>query len=288
MKTTFKKQLVDKTWINKNIISPGWQRDIYPARVNSFVAKIRAEQFFQSILTVSERENGNLILLDGQHKIEAIKKTDTSFKMDLCIYSGLTKEEEVKIYKMLNDVKQQRIIDDIKIYIGNHDWLDAILDEKNFPINITKSGGINSIRIDKLLNVLKNGLSFNSFQRQNLSRRNLPGFMDDLDAERYEFIKDFCIFYKKCFDEPFKDNWLYDTNIMTLLMKIWIVNKDNYPEEILIKRFSAIKYNGSIRMETKGVDSTTIKALTYKIYGTLNKGLSANQFIEFWNIEDVK
>lgn len=281
MKRTYKKQTISKKWIEDNIVKPGWQRDIYKSRVNRFVTHIRNGTFLQSLITVSEKEDKSLVLLDGQHKLEAIKNTNSEFNIDICIYENLSEEQEIEIYKMLNDVKTQRIIDDIKLYMGKHDWLDALFDKNNFPITITLSGGINSIRIDKFLNIIKNSIMIN-FMRSNLSRKSLPGFLEDLDSERYRLMKDFCIFYKKCFEEPFKDNWLYDKNIMILLMKIWIRNREEFSEEEMIKCFKPIRNNGSIKMDTKGVDTTTMKSLAFKIYGTLNKGRSVNKFKEFW------
>jgi len=157
MKRTYKAINVDKDWVNSQTKKPGWQRDLYRSNVNKFINHIKNGTFKQSLITVSDRDS-KLVILDGQHKLEAIKETETSFKMDLCIYENLTEKEEIDTYVMLNDVKQQRLIDDIKLYVGRHDWLDAFLDKNNFPINVNLGISSNSIRIDKFLNILHNGL----------------------------------------------------------------------------------------------------------------------------------
>ena len=107
--------------INSQTKKPGWQRDLYRSNVNKFINHIKNGTFNQSLITVSNR-NKKFVILDGQHKLEAIKETATSFKMDLCIYEDLTEEEEVDIYIMLNDVKRkfhrEPDISTVEIFVG--------------------------------------------------------------------------------------------------------------------------------------------------------------------------
>lgn len=283
MKKSHKTIKVNKEWI-ENLKKPGWQRNIYPSRVNKFVKDIRDGTFERTTLIISKRDDGDLVLLDGGHKCEAIIKTDTKFLMDVFIYEGLTEEQEKRQYQVHNDIKHPRIIDDIHFYLGDHDWLDAFLDTNNFPIEVTERGGIDSIRIDRFLNILKNGMMQGSY-RQNLSRKNLPIFLETLDSEVYATMKEFCSLYKKCFGDPYRENWLYRNTIMYNLMKVWMANKDEFTEEDIIKRFKPIENNGSIKMDSMGVDIVTLQSLIHKIYALINKGRPVNKFKEFW-IED--
>ncbi len=283
MKHIFKKQKINSQWIEENIIKPGWQKNLYPSNVNKFVNHIRNGTLIQSLITLSKRKDGILVLLDGQHKLEAIKKTDIEFVMDLCIYEDLDEKQEKQVYKALNDVKNQRLIDDIKLYLGHHDWLDAFLDNSNFPIEVTYLGGVNSIRIDRFLNVMRNGLG-GGFVRRNLSRKNLPLFFEDLDADKFATMKDFCSFYKKCFGDPYKDNWMYGGNtIMLTLMKTWRMNRDKFPEEEMIKCFKPLYENINVKLNAVGVDLTTLQSLAFRVYSIINKGRSVNRFERFWD-----
>jgi len=284
MKHVYKKIKVNKSWIEENIVKPGWQKNLYPSNVNKFVNHIRNGTFICSLITAA-KDKDNLVLLDGQHKLEAIKKTDSEFEMDLCVYESLEEEDMIMIYRAMNDVKAHRLIDDIKISLGKHDWLDAFMENENFPIDISYGGGVNSIRIDRFLNILKNGMN-QGFVRSNLSRKNLPIFLENLDAEVYSTMKDFCELYKKCFGEPFKDNWLYVNSVMYTVMKTWMVNKENFNEDDMIKCFKRIADSGSVRLDSKGVDQATLQSLAHKIYAVINKKRSANKFKEFWLIEE--
>jgi len=286
MNRTYKKIKINKKWIEENIIKRDWQRSVYPARVNRFAGYIREDKFKTSLITVAKNNpDGKYILLDGQHKLEAIKKEDAEFEMDFCIYEDLDEEQEIEIYRMLNEVKPFRLVDDIKVEIGRHDWLDAFF-EKSFPIEVTLHGGINAVKIGDILNVLRNGLTMQIIRRT-LSRNNLPLFLEDLDAEKYGLMKDFCKLYLKCFGSPHRDNWLYKNVIMFSLMRIWLKNKDNFKEDEFIKRFRPIEKAISIRQDaTAGVfDTGILEQVTRKMYKIINKGHSKNLFKEFWKEE---
>ncbi len=281
MTRIYKQIQVDKQWIKENIKKPGWQRTLYRSNVNKFINHIKNNTFQQSLITVSERD-GSFFLLDGQHKLEAIDETDISFKMDICIYQNLIEKQEIDIYMMLNDVKQQRLIDDIKLYIGRHDWLDAFLEEEKFPITVNIGITSNSIRIDKFLNILHNGL-MEVITRSNLSRKRLPLFLDNLDSEKYAIMKDFCTLYKKCFGDPSTDNWVYSRNtVMFTLMRIWNKNKENFDDETFIKCFREIEDKQYIKQDAVATDVATLESMTRKIYRVINKGRSVNKFEYFW------
>lgn len=278
---------VNKAWIKKNIIKPGWQRNIYPARVNFFINNIKNNTFDRSSFEVAEDDtNGKLILLDGQHRMEAITKTETSFQSGLTIRYGLSEEEMMKVYEIAQDVKQHRIIDDIKLYVGRNEVLDSFLDEKIFPINVSLGGGINSVRIDRFLNIYKNGISL-SMTRRNLSRKNLKGFLENLTDEDFLVMKHFCSFYKACFNDPFKENWLYNNMVMFTIMRFWIKNKRAFSqkEKEMVKAFKPIMDSGAIRMESRGVDLVTQDKLSRSIYKLLNKHRSKNKFEKYWKEE---
>jgi len=287
MKISYRIAEVDKKWIRENIRKPGWQRKIYPARVNFFVNHIKNETFKRELFTVAKDDrDGKMILLDGQHRLEAIKKADVKIKMDMKIYEGLNEEEMMEEYNIAQDVKHPRIIDDIRLYIGKNDVLDSFLDERIFPINVSEGGGLNAIRIDRFLNTYKNGTRM-AMTRNNLSRKNLKEFLANLTTENFVLMKDFCSFYKTCFGDPFHDNWLYKNMIMFTIMKFWIKNKDEFSKEEMIKAFKPIIRSGSIQQDSLGVDIATQSSLSHKILRLINKGRSKNIFKKYWE-EDVR
>lgn len=279
-KRTYKTIEVDGAWIENNIIKPGWQRNLYPSRVNHFINHIRNKTFDKSLITVArEMDTGKLILLDGQHKIEALRVSNEKLEMDVCIHDGLDEEGMIRIYRMLNNVKQPRLIDDIKIYLGKTEWLDCYLDK--FPINVSLSGGVNSIRVDKFLNIISNS-KLKETNRRNLNRKNINEFIESLDETTYHTMAGFCSLYKDCFGEPGKDNWLYKNILVFTLCRIWLKNKTLFKQREIQTAFSLIEGNESIRRDLFSVDKYSIEALTRKIYSIINRKRSINLFLPFW------
>lgn len=280
---TYEKIIVNAGWIKTNTAKPGWQRNLYSSRVNHFINHIRNGTFKSSLITVAQKGK-TFIVLDGQHKLEAISRAEVSKEMDFCIHKGLNEDEMIELYRVLNNVKQPRLIDDIKIHLGKSEWLDIYMKE-NFPMNISFNGGINSMRIDSFLNVIKNGYQ-NEFTRRNLSRKNVNEFIESLDQTIYLTMADFCSFYKRCFGDPSRDNWLYKNVIMFTVFRIWKANKADFKQDEMVKAFNPIETNDLIRRETSSsYDFNSMEMLTRKIYNVINHKRSVNKFIPFWEEE---
>ena len=191
-------------------------------------------------------------------------------------------------YKSLSDVKHHRSIDIIKMYIygREQEWLSAFLDEKYFPINVSLNGGINSLGIDNLITILYNGLK-KTISRVSLSKHKLEPFLEGIDAEKYEIMKDFCKVYKDSFGEPSTDNWMYKTIVMFTLMRIWIANKDNFSDEEFISSFKRVEQNAGIRQDSHVANKEILESMTRRIYRVMNYKKSANKFVQFWDEEIV-
>lgn len=279
----YEKIIVNSGWIKSNTEKPGWQRNIYPSRVNHFINHIKDGTFKSSLITVAKK--GKIFMvLDGQHKLEAISRSEISKEMDFCIHKGLSEEEMIEHYRVLNNVKQPRLIDDIKIHIGKTKWLDNYMGE-SFPINISFSGGVNSMRIDNFLNIIHNGFK-KEINRKNLTRKSINQFIINLNEITYLTMADFCSFYKNCFGEPSRDNWLYKNVIMFTIFRIWRANKENFKQEEFIKVFRHIETNDTIRRESSSsYDLNAMEMLTRKIYNVINHKRSVNKFVIFWEEE---
>ncbi len=287
MRKTHKIIDVDSKWIESNIKKPDWQRNLYPARVNNFINHIKNKTFrdYSTVTVAKDKDNGHLILLDGQHKLKAIEETKSKYKMDIVMYEGLTEQDMMDEYNALNDVKSPRPIDDIKMYVGRNDIIDSFLDEKVFPLNITLTKGINAIRIDKLLHVLWNG-KMETIARSGLTRKKVKAIIEDLTTDDFVLMKDYCLFFKKCYGDPFPENWVYKNLVMFSIMRFWIKNKDRFKEEELIKVFKRIANNRSIEKDSFVGDIVTLESMTHKMYRQLNFGRSANLFEKYWLEEE--
>lgn len=289
MNIEYKQIDVNKTWISENISGVAWQRKIYPGRVNNFINHIKNGTFRKnSLITLWKKESSDKYqILDGQHKLEAIKITDISYLMDLRIIYNATEQEMMEEYLSLADVKHHRTIDIVKLYVKGHKnrWLLKFIDEEEFPINITLNGGVNSIRLDNLLIVLFSGLK-NTLARSSLSKNKLGPFIESLSEKEYSLMSEFCEMYKICFGDPAKDNWMYKNAIMFNLLRIWIANKDSITKQEFIDKFKMIEQNAGIRQQSfVSFDKESFRIMTHKIYKILNYKRISNKFIQYWDEE---
>jgi len=82
-------------------VSPQAQRELNEARANKIAANMDLEQI--GTPTVSERD-GHFWVIDGQHRIEALRRADfASDNLQCWVYTGLTEEDEAEVFLKLND-----------------------------------------------------------------------------------------------------------------------------------------------------------------------------------------
>ena len=282
MKKTYKKIKVNKKWIEDNTLLLERNRTIYNSGVNKFINDIRNKIFDVDleIQLIKDKDTGKFKVLDGQHRLEAIRKANVSFVLDVIIREDMDENESVEKCKRINSGKAWRLIDQINSYITKHDWLDAVLDEK-FPVNVSKKGGVNSIRVDNVLNIISNGRS-KSLGRKNLSSKSLSLFLEEFDSEAFAEAKEFFSFFKRCFGEPFKGNWLYKNIVAFVIMRTWLKNKDLFDEKIMVNCFKSIREDLTLKLESKYRGDAEIEFFTRKLYNVINKGRSVNKFEPFW------
>lgn len=93
--------------IDKMIIVPTCQRRLNPRRVNDIVATFDADLLRQFV--VSHRDNGDMVLLDGQHRRAAIVqmlatgRTDAPNVVKCEVFTGLTEIEEGRLFLGFNN-----------------------------------------------------------------------------------------------------------------------------------------------------------------------------------------
>lgn len=124
-------------------VSPVSQRELRQSRVNWLVANLDLEEL--GAPTVSYRD-GHYWILDGQHRIEALRAFGLGDeKLQCWTYEGLTEEEEAEKFLQLNNV----------LSVGTFD---------KFKVGL-KAGRQAEVEIDQIVRV--NGLR--------ISRDNVPG-----------------------------------------------------------------------------------------------------------------
>lgn len=96
-------------------VSPVAQRELNQARVDRLAADLDLEQL--GYPTVNQRD-GSYYVIDGQHRVEALRATGWGDQQIQCqTYDGLTEEEEAETFLRLNDALAVRSFDKFRIAV---------------------------------------------------------------------------------------------------------------------------------------------------------------------------
>jgi hypothetical protein len=116
--------------VGKMITSRRVQRDLKLHRVDYLVANFDLDDFGQPV--VSWRD-GHYYIIDGQHRIEALKlwlgKGWEIQKIECRVYQGLTEAEEADMFDRLNDVLIVSSFDKFKVRVTAGREAESIIDK---------------------------------------------------------------------------------------------------------------------------------------------------------------
>jgi ParB-like chromosome segregation protein Spo0J len=113
-----------------SIESLGIDRRVQRECNHTWVAKI-ARDFDPNqlgIITVSRRDDGCVVVLDGQHRIEALRRVGLEgHEVDCRVLVGLTLEEEARTFRLLNNTSKPNLIDHflVRVVEGDEVALDV-------------------------------------------------------------------------------------------------------------------------------------------------------------------
>lgn len=83
-------------------IDMSYQRQVSPDRVNSIVRSFNKNAI--GVITLSIRENGDLYIIDGQHRVEALKSLGLGEDdVNAIVFFDLSVEQEAELFYIMND-----------------------------------------------------------------------------------------------------------------------------------------------------------------------------------------
>ena len=89
---------------------PEVQRPLDDVRVNAIARAFTWEAF--GVPVASRRSDGSEVLLDGQHRVAAARQSGfTATGVRVLVYTGLTREREAEMFRLLNNTKHPTAID---------------------------------------------------------------------------------------------------------------------------------------------------------------------------------
>lgn len=98
------------------IVDPNVQRSLDRGRV----AKIAEDLDLSAVgvITVSHRGNGSYHVIDGQHRVEALRLAGGDGEKISCrIFDGLTIEDEARLFRLLNNTAKLQALDKFRVRV---------------------------------------------------------------------------------------------------------------------------------------------------------------------------
>lgn len=100
---------IEKLNIRELAIDRRVQRELDGTWVAKIAKNLDLDQL--GIITVSRREDGSTIILDGQHRVEALRYTGhTEYVVDCRVLDELTIEEEARTFRILNNTRNPSLV----------------------------------------------------------------------------------------------------------------------------------------------------------------------------------
>jgi len=241
-----KKELINSSNISKFVINAKDRRDIRNGVVKDLIELLQGGGHFSSPFVINEVSDKNRII-DGNHRIEAIKKciqTDANFSIVIwmAVYRDLTLDEERDIFSLWNKGKTQSSTDFLKMHFQNVPLGTEML--RRLPVTIY--GDNNNLQIKNLV-----GCQIDCKKHRIHFTGSYSGGKEDtvfdfqhLTPEDVDTVEDFVEFMKSTFGAFSKTNkQFYGTTPLSAFYKIWFDNKNHIKSSTMVNAFKKIFAN---------------------------------------------
>lgn len=102
------------------IVDPDVQRDLDQRRVSKIAEELNLEAL--GVVTVSHRQNGTYHIVDGQHRVAALKLAGGDDEKVLCrVFDGLMVQEEAELFRLLNNTAKPMAVDLFRVRVVEGD-----------------------------------------------------------------------------------------------------------------------------------------------------------------------
>ena len=132
-------------WVTagKLMVDHRYQRDPIPARLKVLAENLDLDAL--GLFIVSRRKDGVLYVIDGQHRIEALRHHgwQDDWKVECRVYEGLTVEQEAELYRQLNNTRALTAWDFYKagLVSGDVECLDVDATVRTCGLKVSNCSG---------------------------------------------------------------------------------------------------------------------------------------------------
>jgi hypothetical protein len=102
--------------ISALIVDPTIQRPLDRRRVTKIADALNLDAI--GVITVSRRSNGDSVIIDGQHRVEALREAGYGTGAITCrVFKELTLAEEAAMFRLLNNTAKAQFIDTFRVRV---------------------------------------------------------------------------------------------------------------------------------------------------------------------------
>lgn len=126
------------------IVDPNVQRTLDRNRASAMADNLDMAAI--GVITVSHRGNGSYHVVDGQHRVEALRLAGgDGEKIDCRVFDGLTLEDEAKLFRLLNNTKGLQAIDKFRVRVVEGEpiamFIEQILNKHGWKLAMGNGSG---------------------------------------------------------------------------------------------------------------------------------------------------
>lgn len=217
----FEEVMVDADYLSR-FVGPKNRRRISKSHVGSLSKLLFHGRHFESPIVVNITLDG-LRVIDGNHRIEAIKKVLSrfpKFKLPILMisYKGLDEDGEIEAFRKWNVGRVQSTDDFIQSIAAKTPFIRWL--KNDFPVPITVYRDYDSVYVRLLAGALLAAKRADD-TGYGLKKENFAQDLLELTEKDYETCKEFINGFVKVFGKPRKGNIYYSTTPFTSFFYTW-------------------------------------------------------------------
>jgi hypothetical protein len=132
---------VENVAVSTLIIDPRVQRPLDKRRVSKIAAELNMDAL--GVITVSRRDNGDNAVIDGQHRVEALREAGHGGGTAACrVFADLTLPEEADMFRLLNNTAKPGYLDLFRVRViqGDEDAVMITLMLEQYGWKVAQAG----------------------------------------------------------------------------------------------------------------------------------------------------
>jgi hypothetical protein len=162
-----KEKLTSKVKPNDLMVDLSYQRELVESKVNRIVKEYNSKAI--GVVILSLRENGDLFIIDGAHRIAALKKMGLGNQdVNSIVYFGLSLPQEAELFVLLNENRskpKQSAIHKASAKAGDVDSAEIEAMLSRLGLTIGDKPGVGIIRAVGLLHKVNEKISISNLEK---------------------------------------------------------------------------------------------------------------------------